>query len=85
MKKTKGLSLADQKSFYAIGAFLENDWAGIARITGEDFFTDKCGVAPDMTWISNKHPRWVIEEDLIGYLIPYFFRLKSSESLMFCI
>ena len=37
MKKTKGLSLADQKSFYAIGAFLENDWAGIARITGEDF------------------------------------------------
>jgi len=37
MKKTKGLSLPDQKSFYAIGAFLENDWAGIARITGEDF------------------------------------------------
>ena len=35
MKKTKGLSLLDQKSFYAIGAFLENDWAGIARI--EDF------------------------------------------------
>ena len=25
MKKTKGLSLPDQKSFYAIGAFLEND------------------------------------------------------------
>jgi len=48
-KKTNCLSLADQKSFYVIGAFLENDWAGIARITGEDFFTDKCGVAPDMT------------------------------------
>ena len=36
MKKSKGLTLPHQKSFYAIGAFSENDWAGIARITGED-------------------------------------------------
>lgn len=35
--KTKGVSLPYQKPFHAIGAFSENDWAGIARITGEDF------------------------------------------------
>lgn len=36
--KTKGVSLPYQKPFHAIGAFSENDWAGIARITGEDFW-----------------------------------------------